>query len=497
MSVERNLPLVRERKQAILAGDPERVAEQKKLGKLTARERVGLLFDEASFVELDALVGRDGASGVITGFGLVDGRPVYVYAQDYTVVGGAVGAEQARKVLKIMDLAGKTGTPIVALFDSMGARVKEGVDAVNAYAQMAAKTSALSGVVPQIALVLGQCAASSAMIATLNDVVIVGENGRLFMNGPQVVSANTSDKVDAKDLGGAKASAQSGMAHLTCGNDQEAIALARKVVCLLPGNNLEDAPIEFTQSDDVNRLIPSFDALGDAPDCKEVLAQISDAGELLEFSPEYAPDMVTALGTIGGRTVGFVATQPVLNGGALTGSGCAKAARFVRMLDCFNISVVTVCDSTGLGVASARAQGDFARACAQLTCALSDASVPRVALITGNAIAAAYMILSARTACDMVYAWPGSVIAPLATQAAVQVLMCAKLKGVANPLETRAALEQEYQDDVADGLNAAKQGYVDDVIEPSESRMMLAAALEMLSSKRDARMPKKHGNLPL
>ena len=497
MSVEHNLPIVRERKLAIQTGDPERVAEQKKLGKLTARERIGLLFDETSFVELDALVGRDGESGVVTGYGLIDGRPAYVYAQDYTVMGGAVGAEHARKVIKVMDLAAKTGAPILALFDSMGVRLKEGVDAVNAYAQISAKTAQLSGVVPQIAVVLGQCAASAAMIAVQNDLVIIGENGRMFMNGPQVVSANTPDRVDAKTLGGAKACLKNGLAQVACGGDEEAIAMARRVVCMLPANNLEDAPVELTQPDDVNRLIPELDQIDTVTDVKTVIAAIADNAQVLELGDDCAPEMVVALAAIGGRSVGFVATQPSVGEGALTAAGCRKAARFVRLMDCYNIPVITLCDSTGLGVACAAGQGELARACAQLSAALADASVARIALVTGNAVAAAYMVLAARSAADMVYAWPGSVIAPLTVKAAVQVLMPGKLAGSAEALKKREELEKDYQENVADGVNAAKLGYVDDVIEPSQTRQMLAAALEMLISKRDARLPKKHGNLPL
>ena len=265
----------------------------------------------------------------------------------------------------------------------------------------------------------------------------------------------------------------------------------------MPSNNLEDAPLELTAPDDVNRLIPEFDAINTVEDIRAVLAPVADQGSLLELSPEYAPEMVTAFATIGGRAVGFLATQPLINGGALTVKGCGKAARFARLLDCYNIPMISFVDSTGVAVERACGQGDLTRAQAQLMSALSDASNAKIALVTGNAIAAGYMILASRSVADMVYAWPGSVISPLNAAAAVQVLMRDKLSGAQNAQEKRAQLEQEYQDDVADGLNACKLGYADDMIEPCETRMMLAAALEMLSSKRDARLPKKHGNLPL
>ena len=497
MSVERNLPIIRERKSQIAKGDPDRIAEQEKLGKLTARERVAMLLDPQSFVELDALSGAKAASGVITGYGLVNDRPVFVYAQDFINGGGAVGAEHARKVLKVMDFAAKTGAPVVAMFDSIGARLLEGVNAVDAYAQMAAKTAALSGVVPQVALVLGQCAGASAMICAMNDIVIQSETGRLFVNGPQVVSANTDNRVDAKALGGAEASMQSGVAQLTAKDDQAAIALARKAIDLLPSNNLEDAPVDFASVDDMNRELPELNAIQNVQDINDVLAKVADAGSLLTLSDCYAPEMVVALATIGGRTVGFIANAPDQDGGALTVRGCAKAARFAGICDSFNIPVVSFVDSTGIGVASSCAQGKLARAGAQLMSALSEATCARIAVVTGKAVGPAYMAMASRPANDVIYAWPGAMVSPLDVPAAVQVLMSDKLSNIDDPKQERAKLEQDYQDNQADGINAAKLGYVDDVIEPAQTRQMIAAALEMLSAKRDARLPKKHGNLPL
>ncbi len=497
MSVERNLPLIRERKAAIAKGDPDRLAEQQKLSKLTARERVSLLLDPQSFVELDALAGADGASGVVTGYGLVDGRPAFVFAQDYVSGGGAVGAEHARKVLKVMDLAGKTGAPVVGIYDSIGAKLLEGVNAVDAYAKIAAKTAALSGVVPQVALVMGQCAGVSAMIAALADVCVQSGAGRLFVNGPQLVSANTDSRVTAESLGGIQASEKSGIAQLTAKTDEEAIALARKALILLPSNNLEDAPVDFAAADDLNRQLPELNAIDAVADIVDVLGKVADRGTLLQLGAAYAPEMVTALAAIGGRTVGFIANQPSVDGGALSVKGCGKAARFASVCDSFNIPLISFVDSIGLGIAKDHAQGKLARAGAQLMTALSEATTARVAIVTGKAVGASYMALASRPVADAVYAWPGAMIAPLDAPAAVQVLLEDQLKGLDNPEEKRAQLEQDYQDNQADGINAAKLGYVDDVIEPQETRQLLAAALEMLSSKRDQRLPKKHANLPL
>jgi acetyl-CoA carboxylase carboxyltransferase component len=497
MSVERNLPLIRERKQAILTGEADRVAEQTKLQKLTARERMAQLFDEASFVELDVLLGRGVESGVVTGYGLIDGRPVYAWAQDYVAGGGAVGQEHARKVVKVMELAEKTGSPVISMFDSMGARLKEGVDAVDAYARIAAGAARLSGAVPQIALVLGQCAASATLIASMHDIVICSQAARLYVNGPQVVAANTGEKVDAQSLGGAEACLASGIAHLTAQSDGEAVSLARRLITMLPDNNLDDAPLDLIGQEDLNRTAPALNALTESPDAHAVIEAVTDLGSAVELGAAHAPEMITALARLGGRTIGILATQPTIDGGALTAGGMRKAARFAHVCDSFNLPILTLVDSTGFCVAGSSGQAALAGAGAALLGALSEATGARIALVTGKAIAAAYMALAARTAADVVYAWPGSVIAPLDVPAAVQVLMNGKLKGQADAQAKRAELEKDYADNIADGLNAAKRGLVDDVIEPAESRAMLVAALEVLSSKRTVRLPKKHANLPL
>lgn len=494
MSVERNLPLVRERRQALLDGDAASIAKQKAAGKLTARERIARLLDEASFVELETFAE---ASGVVTGYGMVEGNPVYVYAQDFTVKGGSVGAAHARKVLKVMDLAEKTGAPVVALCDSAGARLTEGADALNAYAQIMARTAALSGVVPQIALVLGPCAGGAAMCAQMNDLVITSKNGRQFVNGPQVVSAATGEQVTAEQLGGMEAQAASGAAHMSAGSDEEAILLARKVLSMLPQNNLEEPPLDPTIADDLNRDVVELASLDVVADMAEVIAPLADNHDLLTLQAGYAPEMFTALGRIGGSTVGFVATQPQADEGRLTVTGARKAARFIRMCDAFSIPVISFVDTQGMKLSCKCSQGDIARAGAQLMFAYADTTAPRIAVITGNAIGMGYAAMASRAAADMVYAWPGAVISPMGAPAAVQILSEDELKAAKDPIARRAELEQEYQDKVADGMNAALRGYVDDVIEPIATRQMLAAALSMLSSKRDVRPSKKHGNLPL
>ena len=491
MKVEQNLPVVRERKLAILKGDPELCAQQKKAGKLLARERIALLLDAASFVELDVL---NAEAGVVTGYGLIDGSPAYVYAQDFTVKGGSVGMAHARKVLKVMELAGKTGAPLFALLDTAGARLDEGIDAMNAYALMAGKASELSGVVPQIAVVLGQCGGIASAIAGMSDITVMSKNGALFVNGPQVVSAVGGKEVDMEALAHAQASMRSGVAQLTAGTDEEAIALARKLAGFLPANNMDE--VFGDTPDDVNRELGDLNAIDGVDDVRDVIRRVADMNDIIELSEGFAPSMVTAIGKIGGSTVGFIANQPSKDEGRITVYGAKKASRFAAFCDCFSIPVVTLVDSMGMKVSTAP-QGELARAGAQLMYALSEATNARVALITGNAVGMAYAAMASRAASDMVYAWPGAVISAVTPKIAVQLNCADELKGAADPFAKRAELEEKYMTDVADGVNAAKAGYVDDVIEPAQTRQILASALEMLSGKREAKPAKKHGNMPL
>ena len=491
MSVERNLPVVRERKLAILKGDPELCDKQKKAGKLLARERVAQLLDAASFVELDVL---NAEAGVVTGYGLIDEKPVYVYAQDFTVKGGSVGAQHAKKILKVMELAEKTGAPLVAILDTAGARLDEGLDAMNAYAMIAGRVSALSGVVPQVALVLGQCGGIASAIAGMSDFVVMSKNGSLFVNGPRVVSAVAGKQLDMEAIGGSSASVRSGMAQITAETDEEAIAMARKVVAMLPANNMDEA-VDLPR-DDMNRELPALNAIEKLDDVRDLLRGVADLGDIVELGEEFAPSMVTALGKIGGTTVGFIANQAAKDEGRLTVYGCKKAARFAAFCDCFSIPIITVVDSMGMKISTAP-QGELSRAGAQLLFALSEATTPRVALVVGQAIGMSYASLASRAVSDMVYAWPGSVFSPVSAQIAAQLLYADEMQGAEDPYAKRAELEQRYMDDVADAVNAAKQGYVDDVIEPAVTRQMLCSAIEMLSGKRDSRPAKKHGNMPL
>ena len=491
MNVERNLPIVRERKNAILKGDPELCAEQKKAGKLLARERIALLLDAASFVELDVL---NANAGVVTGYGTVQGSPVYVYAQDVTVNGGAVGAAHARKVLKVMDMAEKTGCPVIGILDTAGARLDEGVDALNAYAMIAGKVSKLSGVVPQISLVLGQCGGVASAIAGMTDITVMSENGAMFVNGPMVVSALAGKQISMETLAGTQAATRAGIAQLTAKTDEEAIALARKLVGMLPVNNMDEAVSECL--DDVNRELVELNQVDQADDVHSLIRSIADGGDFIELDADFAPSMVTALAKIGGSTVGFIANQSSKDEGRLTVYGCKKAARFMSFLDCFSIPAITIVDSMGMKVSTAP-QGELARNAAQLLSAMTQATNVRVALIAGNAVGMSYAALASRAASDVVYAWPGAVVSAVTPKIAAQLNYEDELKSAEDPYSKREELEKRYMDDVADGVHAAVKGYVDDVIEPAQTRQMLAAALEMLSGKREVNPARKHGNMPL
>lgn len=491
MNVKRNLPIVRERKNAILKGDPELCAEQKKAGKLLARERIALLLDAASFVELDVL---NANAGVVTGYGTVQGSPVYVYAQDVTVNGGAVGAAHARKVLKVMDMAEKTGCPVIGILDTAGARLDEGVDALNAYAMIAGRVSKLSGVVPQISLVLGQCGGVASAIAGMTDITVMSENGAMFVNGPMVVSALAGKQISMETLAGTQAATRAGIAQLTAKTDEEAIALARKLVGMLPVNNMDEAVSECL--DDVNRELVELNQVDQADDVHSLIRSIADGGDFIELDADFAPSMVTALAKIGGSTVGFIANQSSKDEGRLTVYGCKKAARFMSFLDCFSIPAITIVDSMGMKVSTAP-QGELARNAAQLLSAMTQATNVRVALIAGNAVGMSYAALASRAASDVVYAWPGAVVSAVTPKIAAQLNYEDELKSAEDPYSKREELEKRYMDDVADGVHAAVKGYVDDVIEPAQTRQMLAAALEMLSGKREVNPARKHGNMPL
>ena len=470
-------------KQAMLgAGGEQSVAEQHKAGKQTARERVTALLDPESFVEVGMF-----ASGVVTGFGTVEDRPVYVYAQEYAKDFGAMDAAQADKIVRIMDLAVKTGAPVVALLDSAGADLTKGVSALDAYARIMAKTAQISGVVPQISVIAGPCAGGATAIPAMGDFVVAANTAEMFVPGPQVVSARTGKDISAKELGGAETLDANGLAHLCAASEAEAFAQVRRLIALLPANNEEDAPM--LMQDDLNRQL-DIDSYYDAHD---LLARVADFGEYLELQKGFGKSMVAALGRLGGRSVGFLANNPAQEDGALNDQACQKAARFVRMCDCFNIPVISFVNTAGQGTVTACENAKAIKGSAQLIGAYAEASVPKVSVICGQAIGSAYAAMGSRgLGADMVLSWPKAVIAPMDADAAVYVLQRDAIKAGQDVEELKAAYQKDN-----DGFAAAKAGLVDDVIEPAATRQMVAAALEMLLGKREVALPKKHANLPL
>ncbi len=470
-------------KQAMLgAGGEQSVAEQHKAGKQTARERVTALLDPESFVEVGMF-----ASGVVTGFGTVEDRPVYVYAQEYAKDFGAMDAAQADKIVRIMDLAVKTGAPVVALLDSAGADLTKGVSALDAYARIMAKTAQISGVVPQISVIAGPCAGGATAIPAMGDFVVAANTAEMFVTGPQVVSARTGKDISAKELGGAETLDANGLAHLCAASEAEAFAQVRRLIALLPANNEEDAPM--LMQDDLNRQL-DIDSYYDAHD---LLARVADFGDYLELQKGFGKSMVAALGRLGGRSVGFLANNPAQEDGALNDQACQKAARFVRMCDCFNIPVISFVNTAGQGTVTACENAKAIKGSAQLIGAYAEASVPKVSVICGQAIGSAYAAMGSRgLGADMVLSWPKAVIAPMDADAAVYVLQRDAIKAGQDVEELKAAYQKDN-----DGFAAAKAGLVDDVIEPAATRQMVAAALEMLLGKREVALPKKHANLPL
>ena len=481
MSTLQDLNQVLSRKQAIL--ESAGVEKQKQSGKLTARERVSLLLDGGSFVEQSMLFAD---AGVVTGCGTVEGRPVYVIAQDFAVMDGAVGEKQAKKIVKVLELARKTGTPVVTLCDSNGARVGEGAAALEAYADIFAHMARLSGVVPMIAVVAGPCVGAAAMTAQLSDIVLVAKPaGALLVAGPQVLASTMGKDLKAEDLGGGKTAVEHGAAHFACETEEEAIATVKTLLGMLPANNLEDAP--FAPEGDMNRLV---EGLAAGADGREVITALADTGSVVELGKGFT-GAVTALGRMAGRTVAFVYTGK----GDTCDKRMNKITRLVRFADCYNILV----DSTGFELfPTIDRQMSVMKAASALVYAYSEATTVKITLVIGNAIGAAYVAMGGSANADATYAWPGAVISPLAGEAAIQIWCKDEIKNsTGDAVAARKELAAKYEAEVADGVNAAAEGLVDDVIDPADSRKMVIAALELLSSKRDSNPPKKHGNMPL
>ena len=455
-----------------------------------AKKRLTALFDPDTFVEMDAFaMTNDISCGVITGYGYVDGNPVYAFAQDNSVDGGAVGRIHAEKIKKVYEMASKTGAPVVAIYDSKGARLNEGFDALAGYGDMLALSNNLSGVVPQIAVVLGTCAGVSAMLACGADFVVMSEKAELFMAAPFVTKANGES---VEEAGTAVYAEKCGVAHLVCKDDQDALMQTRTLLSLLPINNLSMVPqFEYEEDAAGADTLLQYMLKEEACTCKAVKA-IADASSVVVLQKEFGKGVVTALGTLAGSTVGFAATK----GKKLTSDYSAKLARFVRTCDAFSIPVVTLVNTDGFVPSSKAELAGSIRESAKLAHAYAEATCPKIALITGDAVGSAYIALAGKGAnADMVMAWPSAMISALAPDAAVEILWHEKLAGLDKA--GREQLTEEYKNTLASPLEAAKNGYIDQIFEPDQTRAYLIGALDMLSGKRVSKMPKKHGNMPL
>lgn len=496
-------------------GGEAAIKKQHDSKKLTARERINLLLDAGSFVEIDAFVthrcsefGMDAkeapGEGVVTGYGTVDGRLVYVYAQDFTVMGGSLGEMHAKKIAKVMDMAAKMGAPIIGMNDSGGARIQEGVDALAGFGEIFFKNTECSGVIPQICAIMGPCAGGAVYSPAIMDYIfMVEDTSRMFITGPQVVSSVTGEEVTAEELGGAKThSEKSGVAHFTAPDDETCIAQIKELLSYLPSNNLEETPYSVSD-DEINRLSEKLtnivpDEATKAYDVKDVIAEIVDNGNFFEVQKNFAQNIVVGYARMNGQTVAIVANQPKVMSGSLDVNSSDKAARFIRFCDSFNIPIITLTDVPGYFPGVSQEHDGIIRHGAKLLYAYCEATVPKINVILRKAYGGAYIAMSSKhVGADVVMAWPTAEIAVMGPEGAANIIFKNEIAESADPIAARTEKIQEYRNKFSSPYEAAKRGYVDDVIEPDSTRPRIIAALEMLASKRDSRPAKKHGNLPL
>ena len=516
MTVDPKIQKLRDlREKAQLGGGEKRIERQHSKGKMTARERIEKLLDPTSFRELDMFVTHRTvgfgieeqkylSDSVVTGWGTIDGRLVYVFSQDFTVFGGSLGEVHAEKVCKVMDLAMKNGAPVIGLNDSGGARIQEGVVSLAAYAYVFLRNVMASGVVPQISAILGPCAGGAVYSPAMTDFTLMVK-GTSFMHitGPEVIKAVTREEVTSEELGGAMAhNTKSGVAHFAAEDEEDCLQLTRSLLSYFPQNNMEDPP--FVPSDDPpDRMDETLDTIvPDNPnkpyDMKGVIRRVADDGVFLEVHRHWAQNIVVGFARLGGFSVGIVAQQPQVMAGVLDIDSSIKGARFVRFCDCFNIPIITFEDVPGFLPGVAQEHGGIIRNGAKLLYAYCEATVPKVTIITRKAYGGAYDVMSSKhIRGDISYAWPTAEIAVMGPDGAVNIIFRKEIAAAEDPEADRVRLVQEYRDQFANPYVAAARGYIDDVIEPRETRPRLIEALKMLQNKRDSNPPKKHGNIPL
>jgi len=503
------------KKKALLGGGEERIKRQHEKGKLTARERIDLLLDIGSFREMDMFVthrctdfGMDKkkilGDGVITGYGTINGRPVYVFSEDFTVFGGSLSMAYAEKICKIQDLAMKNGVPIIGIKDSGGARIQEGVDSLAGYSYIFLRNVLASGVIPQISAIMGPCAGGAVYSPALTDFVfMVKSTSHMFLTGPDVIKAATHEEVTFEELGGAMAhNTKSGVAHFAMDSEEECIEAIKELLSYIPQNNMEDPPTVECK-DDPNRMDEDLDTIvPESPtqpySMKEVILKVVDDHKFFEVQPHFANNIIVGFARLGGKSVGIVANEPAVLAGSLDINSSKKGARFVRFCDCFNIPLVAFVDVPGFLPGVAQEHGGVIKHGAQLLYAFCEATVPRLTVITRKGYGGAYCVMNSKhIRADINYAWPTAEIAVMGPEGAVNILFKKEIKEAKDPNKVREEKIREYTEKFANPYVTASKGYIDEIIRPSETRPRLIQALQMLENKRDTNPPKKHGNIPL
>ena len=507
--------LLKMREEALKAGGEKRIAKQHAQGKMTARERVETLLDDGTFTELDMFVrhqctdfgmenNRPHGDGVVTGYGKLDGRLVYIFGQDFTIFGGALGDAYAWKICKVMDLAMKAGAPVIGLNDSGGARIQEGVVSLGGYAEIFFRNVISSGVVPQISVIMGPCAGGAVYSPAMTDfIIMVKKTSHMFITGPAVIKSVTNEDVTFEDLGGAMShSTRSGVAHLAAEDEEHALEMVKTLVSYLPANNLEEPPFE-EPSDPVDRQEEKLDSIiPDSPDqpydMKEVIEAVMDDGEFFEIHAHWAQNIVVGFARLGGHSIGVVANQPAVLAGCLDINASTKGARFVRFCDAFNIPLVTFEDVPGFLPGIDQEYGGIIRNGAKLLYAFCEATVPKLTVITRKAYGGAYDVMNSKhIRADFNFAWPTAEIAVMGPGGAVNIIFRKELAGAEDHAAQHEELVRQYRERFATPFFAAERGYVDDVIEPCKTRARLIDALGAIRNKREDRPSRKHGNIPL
>ena len=514
--VEDKIKDLKEREEKILQmGGEKAVAKQKEKGKLTARERLNLLFDPGTFRELDMFVEHRCSNfgmekveipsdGVITGHGMVDGRPVFAYSQDFTARAGSLGEMHSKKICKVMDMAAKAGVPIVGINDSGGARIQEGVDALSGYGNIFYRNSVASGVIPQISAIMGPTAGGAVYSPAMTDFIFMVKNtSYMFITGPDVIKAVTGEKISFEDLGGAMThNEKSGVAQFACEDDQDAIRQIRTLLSYLPANNMEDPPV-VNNGDNPKRTEPALDTIiPDEPnqsyDVKDIIRSIVDNGEFFEPHQYFAGNIVVCFARLNGRTIGIIANQPDVLAGCLDIDASDKATRFIRFCDAFNIPMLTIADVPGYLPGSQQEWGGIIRHGAKLLWCYSEATVPKLLLITRKDYGGSYLAMCSKDlGADYAIAWPTAEVAVMGAAGAANIIHRKAINGADDPEAKRQEKIKEYETLFSNPYRAANRGYIDAVIVPSETRPRLIEALEIMCTKRELRPPKKHGNIPM